>query len=67
MKRKPCQSGKLNNYLMEAIMDKREMIKEILRNQNRTNDHIFTEKKLEGMNSQMLVIICEASKHMITK
>ena len=52
---------------MEAIMDKREMIKEILRNQNRTNDHIFTEKKLDGMNSQMLVIICEASKHMITK
>lgn len=48
-------------------MDKREMIKEILRNQNRTNDYIFTEKKLEGMNCGMLAIICEASKHMITK
>lgn len=48
-------------------MSKREMIDEILRNQDRTNDCIFIEKKLESMNFEMLTIICEASKHMITK
>ena len=48
-------------------MDKKEMIKEILKNQNKANDHIFTEKKLESINFEMLTIICEASKHMITK
>lgn len=48
-------------------MSKREMIEEILKNQNRANDHIFSEKKLEGLNFEMLTIICEASQHMVTK
>lgn len=48
-------------------MSKRKMIEEILENQNRTNDHIFTEKKLESINFEMLAIIYEASQHMITK
>lgn len=48
-------------------MDKKEMIKEILKNQNRANDHIFTEKKLKSINYEMLSIIYEASQHMVTK
>lgn len=48
-------------------MSKRKMIEEILKNQNRANDHIFTEKKLESINYEMLSIIYEASQHMITK
>lgn len=48
-------------------MSKRKMIEEILENQNRANDHIFTEKKLESINSKMLAIIYEVSQHMVTK
>lgn len=48
-------------------MSKRKMIEEILENQNKANDHIFTEKKLENINSEMLTIIHEASQHMIAK
>ena len=48
-------------------MSKKEMIQEILKNQNRANDYIFTEKKLENIDIEMLSIICEASQHMITK
>ena len=48
-------------------MSKKEMIKKILENQNKANDHIFTEKKLESINFEMLTIIYEASQHMITK
>lgn len=43
------------------------MIKEILENQNRTNDYIFTKEKLESIDFEMLTIICEASKHMVKK
>ena len=48
-------------------MNKREMIEEILKNQNRANDHIFTKEKLKNINCEMLAIICEASQHMIIK
>lgn len=48
-------------------MSKREMIEEILKNQNRANDYIFTEKKLESISFEMLDIIYEASQHMVTK
>lgn len=48
-------------------MSKKEMIEEILKNQNKANDHIFTERKLEGINFEVLSIIHETSKHMITK
>lgn len=48
-------------------MSKKEMIEEILKNQNRVNEHIFMRKKLESINFEMLAIICEASKCMITK
>ncbi len=48
-------------------MSKRKMIEKILENQNRANDHIFTEKKLKSINYEMLSIIYEASQHMVTK
>lgn len=48
-------------------MNKKEMIKEILKNQNKANDHIFTEKKLESINFEVLSIIYEISTHMIAK
>lgn len=48
-------------------MNKKEMIEEILKNQSRANDHIFTKEKLKNINFEMLTLICEASKHMITK
>lgn len=48
-------------------MSRQEMIEKILNNQNRTNDHIFTEKKLQSINFEMLEIICEVSEHMVTK
>ena len=48
-------------------MSKIKMIEKILENQNRANDHIFTEKKLKSINYEMLSIIYEASQHMVTK
>lgn len=48
-------------------MSKRKMIEEILKNQDKANDYIFTKKKLESINSEMLAIIYEASQHMVTK
>jgi len=48
-------------------MNKKEMIEEILKNQNRANDPIFTKEKLERINFEELLIICEASKHMRIK
>ena len=48
-------------------MSKQNMINEILENQNRTNDHIFTKEKLEKLNFKMLSLVHETSKHMITK
>lgn len=48
-------------------MSKENMIKEILENQNRANDHIFTKEKLEKLNSEMLSLVHETSKHMRTK
>ena len=48
-------------------MSKREMIEEILKNQNRANDYIFTKEKLEDINFEMLTIICEVSKSIIAK
>jgi len=48
-------------------MNKREMIVEILKNQNRANDLIFTKEKLEKINFETLSIICETSKLMIAK
>lgn len=48
-------------------MSKRKMIDEILENQDKANDHIFTKKKLESIDSEMLTIIYEASQHMVTK
>lgn len=48
-------------------MSKENMIKEILENQNRTNDHIFTKEKLEKLNFEMLSLVHETSKHMRTK
>lgn len=48
-------------------MNKTEMIKEILENQNRANDHIFTEEKLEKLNFETLSLVHETSKHMRIK
>ena len=48
-------------------MDRTTMINEILENQNRANDHIFTEEKLEKFNSKILSLVHETSKHMIAK
>lgn len=51
----------------KKIMSKRKMIEKILENQNRANDHIFTEKKLKSINYEMLSIIYEVSQHMVIK
>ena len=48
-------------------MSKQNMIKEILENQNRANDHIFTEEKLEKLNFETLSLVHETSKHMRIK
>lgn len=48
-------------------MDRTTMINEILKNQNRANDHIFTKEKLEKFNFEILSLVYETSKHMITK
>lgn len=52
---------------IEVIIDRKTMINEILANQNRANDFIFAKDKLEKLNFEMLSIICETSKHMVTK
>lgn len=48
-------------------MDRINMINEILENQNKANDNIFTKEKLEKLNFEMLSLVHEASKHMRTK
>ena len=48
-------------------MDRTTMINEILKNQNRANDHIFTKEKLEKFNFEILSLVYETSKHMIIK
>lgn len=48
-------------------MDKANLINEILENQNKANDHIFTKEKLEKLNFEMLLLVHETSKHMRTK
>lgn len=48
-------------------MKKERIIKKILENEKKANDIIFTKEKLESMNIEMLYIIYEASKSMITK
>lgn len=48
-------------------MNRTNMINEILENQNRANDHIFTKEKLEKLNYEILLIVYEASKHMRKK
>lgn len=48
-------------------MNKTDIIKEILENQNRANDHIFTKEKLERLNFETLSLVHEASKHMRIK
>ena len=48
-------------------MTRKKMISEILKNQDRTNEHVFTQEKLEQLKSEELAIVCEASKHLRTK
>lgn len=48
-------------------MNKTDIIKEILKNQNRANDHIFTKEKLEKLNFETLAFVHETSKHMRIK
>lgn len=48
-------------------MNRTDMIKEILENQNRVNDHIFTKEKLEKLNLEILSLVHETSKHMRIK
>ena len=48
-------------------MSKENMIKEILENQDRTNDQIFTKEKLERLNFETLSLVHETSKHMRIK
>lgn len=48
-------------------MDRINMINEILENQNKANDHIFTKEKLEKLNFEMLSLVHKTSKHMRTK
>ena len=51
----------------EKIMERTKMINEIIENQNRANDHIFTKEKLEKLNFEMLSLVHEASKHLRIK
>lgn len=48
-------------------MNRITMINEILENQNRAKDHIFTKEKLEKFNFEILSLVHETSKHMIVK
>ena len=48
-------------------MNRINMINEILENQNKANDHIFTKEKLEKLNYETLLLVYETSKHMRTK
>ena len=48
-------------------MNRINMINEILENQNKANDHIFTKEKLEKLNFEILSLVYETSKHMRTK
>ena len=54
-------------YVEDFNINRTNIINEILENQSRANDHIFTKEKLEKLNIDMLLLIHEASKHMITK
>lgn len=47
--------------------DRSDMIKEVLKNQDRVNEHYFTKEKLEKLDFKMLSLVCENSKHMVLK
>ena len=51
----------------DFTMNKANMINEILENQNRANDPIFTKEKLEKLDFEVLSLVHETSKHLRTK
>lgn len=47
--------------------DRSNMIKEVLKNQERVNEYYFTKEKLEKLDFKMLCLVCGTSKHMVLK
>lgn len=57
---------KLYKYIIDEI-SRSEMVQEVLRNQDRVNEHYFTKEKLESLDFDTLALVSEASMHMVKK
>lgn len=59
----------MKGWLIELMkeFDRSNMIKEVLKNQERVNEYYFTKEKPEKLDFKMLCLVCETSKHMVLK
>jgi hypothetical protein len=59
----------MKGWLIELMkeFDRSNMIKEVLKNQERVNEYYFTKEKLEKLDFKMLCLVCGTSKHMVLK